>query len=281
MALTIAPRQQILLPEPSILRPKLQSGIKELLCHYTGVNGYPANPLRDLEYARSVAYYGMHRTPAIPYEYNYLIGPGGGIFEQAGVYQGAHCKAWNPHSIGVLLMLGIGVHPTPAMIASWHALRVHLMGTGALAKDHIVLPHYARRATACPSLTIAEPPQGKLLNSPTGEGSIGDLLPFLQTVVTPPTPTPPTPTPTPPPEEGHTVFTGLFKLSTHDAWYATYSDGTKKWIAPGSGDEFRALLQLGGHGTEMGVITNVELFRALGPVIGPLPAGCDPYGVPL
>lgn len=275
MTLTLVPRAAILLPEPPATRTRLRAGIKELLCHYTGVNGYPANPLRDLEYGKSVAYYGQ--LAGKPYEYNYLIGPGGTVFVQAGEFAGAHCKAWNGESIGVLFMLGVGVQPTPEMIASFHALRVHLMATGALAKDHRVLPHYNRRATACCGQTLAEAPQGRLTTSPTGEGAIGDVLPFLLTVVSVPAPAPLPPST--PSKEKHPVFTGIVKLDRPDApWFACYTDGTKKWIAPNSGNEFRALLQLAGYGTEVGIFTDVELFRALGPVVGPVPAGCDAWG---
>lgn len=288
MTITIAPRAVIGLPEPPPTRPKLRRGIGELLVHYTGVNGYKADPLKDLTYAKSVAYFGLNRDPAIPYEYNYLIGPGGGIFEQAGDYRPAHCLNWNTESYGILFMLGIGVAPTAAMVRSFHELCAHLVATGQLAKDYRKVPHYGRRWTGCCGITLADAPHGVRLDSPTGQGSLGELVPSvkaqLQDTPKPPDPTDPTvPTPTPPPpiKEQGIVYQGLCKHAGHDAVYALYSDGTKKWVAPGSGQTFRFLKQLAGESTEMNIFADDAVMRACGPIAGPVPDGVDPYGVPV
>lgn len=185
--MNIAPRATIGLPEPPASRPKLRTGIGHLLVHYTGVGGYAADPSKDLAYAKSVAYFGMHRNPPIPYEYNYLIGPGGGVFEQAGAFKGAHCLNFNPDSYGVLMMLGVGVRPTKAMCDSFVELRRHLVATGQLAPGHEVAPHYRYRSTACPGLTVADAP-GTAWPSPTGEGRRGEVLEALRApldVITP------------------------------------------------------------------------------------------------
>lgn len=284
MTLTIVPRAAIGLPEPPSTRPKLRRGIGELLVHYTGVNGYKADPLADLRYAKSVAYFGLNRDPAIPYEYSYLIGPGGGVFEQAGDYRPAHCLNWNTDSYGVLFMLGIGVAPTAAMIASFHALVAHLVATGQLAKDFRRYPHYARRATGCCGVTLADPPHGVRLDSPTGQGSLGELIPSVKAPLhdtpKPPAPTPTPPDPTTPPAEDDVIYQGLCKHENHDAVYALYSNGTKVWIRPGSGPVFRYLKQQAGESTEMNIYGDA-VMGALGAIVGDIPEGVDAWGVPV
>jgi hypothetical protein len=278
----IGSRALIGLPEPPATRSLQPPNLGEILVHYTGVFGYPADPMADLRYARSVAYYGLNREPPWPYEYNYLIGPGGGVFEQAGDYRPSHCLNWNLDSIGVLFMLGIGVHPTGAMIESFHDLCDRLVARGRLARHHRRLPHYARRWTSCSGNTTAEIPRGVRAGSPTGQGSNGELIPaLLQRGDVIPTPPPtPTPEPTPTPTEDFTVYLGLCKFETHDAVYALYSDGTKKWIAPGAGQVFRGLKQMAGESTVMSIVYDPNVMRALGPIVGPAPTGVDVYGVP-
>jgi hypothetical protein len=94
---------------------------------------------------------------------------------------------------------------------------------------------------------------------------------------------PPQPTPDPPPTdpEDAIVFTALIQFAGHDALYAAYSDGTKKWVAPGSGQAFRGLLALAGKPTATTVITDPAVFRACGPISGPVPTDVDEYGVPV
>lgn len=283
MSLVITPRAVIGLPEPPSTRSKLRPGIGDLIVHYTGVNGYKADPLKDLAYAKSVAYYGLNRSPAIPYEYNYLIGPGGGVFEQAGDFRPAHCLNYNTESYGVLFMLGIGVAPTAAMVLSFHALRAYLVGTGRLTSTHRVSPHYRFRATGCPGFTLAETPHGSW-PSPTGEGSLGELVPSVKSQVHD-QPKPPDPTPTPEPEPDPTedaasMYQGLVKHPNHDAVYATYTGGYKIWIPNGHAlDRFRFFKQLEGKGTEV-IFCDTLSMRAIGPIVGPRPPGVDDHGVP-
>lgn len=100
----------------------------------------------------------------------------------------------------------------------------------------------------------------------------------IQAIVNPPQPEPPQPEP-PDPEE-HIVYKGLVKYATHAAVYALYSDGTKKWIAPGAGTIFRGLKAIAGEPSVEQIISDPNTFRALGPIAGPIPDGVDAYGVP-
>lgn len=188
MTYSIVPRATIGVPAPTPGRPLLGKNLKYLLTHYTGSPGY-SDPTKDLEYAKRVASYGIVANK--PYEYNYLIGLGGTIFEQAGSYKAAHCLNFNDKSYGVLLMLGIGVLPSSEMIDAYLWLCAQLEGVGAVDFLYARVPHYRFRSTGCPGATIAQLP-GRSWLSPTGEGSLGDLhSEFLAHWMPPAPPTPP------------------------------------------------------------------------------------------
>lgn len=178
MTFTIVPRATIGVPDPALVgRSRLARPLSHALVHYTGGSGYN-DPTQDVVYAKRVAQYGISAGKS--WEYNYLIGLGGTVFEQAGDYLGAHCANYNGKSIGVLMMLGIGVQPTPTMIDAFRQLRKYLIDTGRLSATSDVAPHYRYRSTACPGLTLAEAP-GASWASPTGEGRLGNVIsPLLQ-----------------------------------------------------------------------------------------------------
>lgn len=182
MTLVIVPRAVIGVADPGN-RARLADGLGYLVGHYPGVAGYH-DPAKDYEYAEMVARYGA--AAGKTWEYNYLIGLGGTVFEQAGDRLAAHCLNFNPSSYGVLLMAGIGVSPTRAMIDAFRDLRHELAASGKLRMDHVVGPHYMFRSTACCGTQLAVAP-GKAWTSPTGQGRVGALIdPLLE----PWTPTP-------------------------------------------------------------------------------------------
>ncbi|MEY2580530.1 MAG: peptidoglycan recognition protein [Ilumatobacteraceae bacterium] len=143
--------------------------------HYTGSNGYN-NPTQDLAYAKSVARYG--KAAGKTWEYNYLIGLGGNVYEQAGGFMAAHCLNFNKQSYGVLFMNGIGVEPTDAQVEAFQWLVNTLHAFGSLAVDAEIVPHYHYRSTACPGLTLADKP-GKAIRTVTGEGRDGKVNAYL------------------------------------------------------------------------------------------------------
>lgn len=180
-----------LTPDPSGRTPLRNR--KYLLVHYTGIGVRFNDPAKEVENAREVCRYKR-------WEYNYLMGLGGGTFSQAGNYVGGHCLNFNLESVGVLLMNAIGVAPTQAQIASFHKLRKDLVAQGVLTADHEVHPHYGFRSTGCPGQLIAETP-GAFKNSSLGDGRgrFGRVIPelrqpLLSTVPTTPTPAGPLPT---------------------------------------------------------------------------------------
>ncbi len=197
----IVPRAEIGVPDPGT-RVKIAPARRYLLGHYPGVNGYN-DPVKDWQYARSVAAFGI--ANGTPFEYSYLVGLGGTIFEQAGDRKPAHCLNFNADAIGILLMAGIGVAPTRAMIDAFRELRAHLVDTGALHPDHDCAPHYKYRSTICPGPMLSSTP-GAAWKSPTGEGRLGSLIPDLLEPWAPPiTPTPQTPTAPVDPQEAEMV----------------------------------------------------------------------------
>jgi hypothetical protein len=147
-----------------------------LMVHYTGVKDRAGKP--DIALAQQAADYGAHAGKT--WEYNYMIGRNGWVFEQAGRYKAAHCLNHNDDSIGVLCLVGIG-YPTPGepgaardhLAEAFRALRYWLVEQGRLLAIHTVEPHYGWRSTACPGPLAGPPGEPKIGGGP--EGRSGDV----------------------------------------------------------------------------------------------------------
>jgi len=193
----IRPRSHIGTPEPPADRRRLR-GVGVLLAHHVGVDVgaryRSTDPARVLSDARAVAAFGI--SSRRPWEYSYLIGLDGSIFEQAGEFMAAHVLDFNPHSAAVAFLNANDVQVNAAQIAAWWEVREHMVDVGTLTPGHLAAPHYRYRTTACPGIR-AEPP-GKAWQSPTGQGRLGNLIPAL---TIPPTTRPPNPVPVPIPTE--------------------------------------------------------------------------------
>lgn len=170
----IWPRSEVGIQEPPPSRPRLKPPVGILMVHYTGVS--PRGATSDFEDAHAVGAYG--RSSGKPWEYNYLVGRAGEIFEQAGIYVGAHCLRLNFLSVGVLLMTGVAETPSELQTSSFVLLRSMIVDSGLLGCEHSIVPHYRYRSTACPGL-CADPP-GAAWPSPTGEGRTGAVIAELQ-----------------------------------------------------------------------------------------------------
>lgn len=194
MSLQIIPRATIGCPDPGG-RTRLPK-VDLVVAHYTGVAGTsrylgasgPASYTADLADAKSVAAYG--KVAGKTWEYNYILGASGAIFEQAGDRQAAHCLGINGRSIGVLWMLGEGREPTPQMIGAWWGLLDHLTAEGRVSPAAELAPHYRYRATSCPGRTLADPPGRWTPRAPNNEGSAGELRVELRARPTAPAPAP-------------------------------------------------------------------------------------------
>jgi hypothetical protein len=157
----------------------------EILTHYTGGGGSTTDGKSDAQHMADLAAYA--RGAGKEWEYNYVItAPLGWIWEMAGVYRAAHCQHMNERTVGIQMNLGVGAAPNQAMIDSHRWLREELKRTGQWT-GQLNSPHYRYRATACCGRMMAEPPGARNTSSPSGEGSWGNLLPFM---VAPYAPTP-------------------------------------------------------------------------------------------
>ena len=192
-----------LTPDPSG-RPALV-GLRFLLVHFTGVGVRFNDPTKDVAYAREVCGYRK-------WEYNYIVGLGGGVYSQAGDFLAGHCLNFSMASIGVILTNAIGVPSTKAQQFGLLGLRKDLVARGVLTYDHEVHPHYGFRDTGCPGNMLAELPGKAKPNSPTAQGRYGQVIPELRlplTAVLTPTPPPAAPIPAFPP---FVPASGLFSL---------------------------------------------------------------------
>lgn len=192
----IHPRSTIGTPTPPADRRRL-ARVGVLLAHHVGVDvGHryrSSDPQQVLSDARAVAAFGI--SSRRPWEYSYLIGLDGSIFEQAGEFMAAHVLGFNDRSAAVAFLNANDVQVNAAQIASWWEVRSHMVDVGTLSAGHVAAPHYRYRTTACPGIR-AEPP-GKPWQSPTGQGRLGSLIPALTIPPTPATPIEvPAPTPT-------------------------------------------------------------------------------------
>jgi hypothetical protein len=180
----IVPRSFIGTPQPPANRPKLDR-VDVLIAHHVGVStsitSRYQDPAKELSDAKAAAAWGI--SSGRSWEYSYMIGLGGSIFEQAGEYMAQHCLNFNTKSGGVLFLNADEIQVNSAQVASWHWLRADMVRRGTLASDHEVAPHYRYRSTGCPGIR-AQPPGGPW-ESPTGEGRMGNLIPALATTVAP------------------------------------------------------------------------------------------------
>ena len=183
----IHPRSTIGTPTPPATRYRLPR-VGVLLAHHVGVDVgtryRSTDPVRVLSDARAAAAFGISTDR--PWEYSYMIGLDGEVFEQAGEYMAAHCRNFNTDSAGVLFLNANDVQVNAAQIAAWHDLRAHMVAAGTLSATHVVGPHYRYRTTGCPGIRAEAP--GAPWVSPTGQGRLGNLIPELAIAPTPITP---------------------------------------------------------------------------------------------
>lgn len=73
---------------------------------------------------------------------------------------------------------------------------------------------------------------------------------------------------------------GFWRMHNDDAEYAVYSGGYKVWLADGNVAAAKQnLARLNGVDPTVQVQSDVAMFRAFGPVLGPIPPGRDSDGV--
>jgi len=149
-----------------------------ILCHYTGGSGPSVGDgMNDRQHMELLQRQMINNGKT--WEYNYIItAPTGVVWEVAGEFQSAHCLNANGFAYGCQMNLGVGAAPSQDMVDSWRWLRTELVNRGQLTANHNAKPHYWLRDTACCGGMMATPPGGSWA-SPTGQGHVGDLLPFM------------------------------------------------------------------------------------------------------
>lgn len=148
-----------------------------LLLHHTGDTGYPKAGYSDAAHMASLQSYSIGAGKT--WEYNYVITyPDGWIWEMAGEFQSAHCLNANAFAYGVQINQANSHGPAgAAQVDSFRWLRAALVQSGQLHPNHILCPHYGLRATGCSATDLSNSPGARRPNSPTGEGSLGDVRP--------------------------------------------------------------------------------------------------------
>jgi len=107
-----------------------------------------------------------------------------------------------------------------------------------------------------------------------GSRKFATTLPPLKTWPLPGLPKPPSK-----PKEA-SVFDGIWQLTSAPALFAIYTGGYKVWIKDSATLKgYRSLAAINGHDPTTHNTTDVALFRALGPIVGPIPSGYDEYGL--
>lgn len=185
--MNIVPRNVIGTPTPPASRRRLDR-VNVLLGHHVGVStkitSRYQHASQELSDAKAAASWG--NSSGRSWEYSYMIGLGGTIFEQAGEYMAQHCLNFNTASGGILFLNCDEIQVNAAQIEAWHWLRADMVRRGTLTAGHEVGPHYRYRDTSCPGIRAEAP--GKDWNSPTGQGRLGNLIPALTTPPVPPKP---------------------------------------------------------------------------------------------
>lgn len=92
--------------------------------------------------------------------------------------------------------------------------------------------------------------------------------------------TQPQPVPPPTPENGGSMPSGLWQMNGYAQVYALYTGGYKIWLeTPAMLARTQDLLAINGINNTINVQTDPDMFQAFGPIVGPIPPGCNAWGL--
>jgi hypothetical protein len=257
-------------------RPPLAVPLDTFGVHYGGAGaswldkGDTAAELRGIELNHA-------RPQGKPNEYNSASDSASETWEYAGRFRAAHSSGNNSTVWGHLVVYGLeqlSEVDAQALIRGIRRARAQCVTAGYLTAGHRVLPHSGLpgASTSCP---------GPLhTNARWWAQVIAPLTPADFDIVTPNPPVDPI-VPVPPvtgaSPEGGSVFHALIRLEGQTAVFAQYTGGYKVWIK----DEatLGAFRFVSGKDVQVIPKSAVALFRATGPIFGPMPT--DSRGVPL
>lgn len=247
-------------------RPPLSVPVAKFAVHYGGAGaswldfGDTAKELRGIE--------SNHARPAgKPNEYNSASDSASETWEYAGRFRAAHSSGNNSAWWGHLVIYGLELlteAEADGLIRGIRRARAQCVSAGYLTADHQVEPHnrLPGAQTSCP---------GPLWTNKTWWNRIvAALTPadFDQ----PDLPAPP------PTDGGPSVLVNLIRLDGSLPVYAQYSGGYKTWIPDES--TLAALRMLTGKEPVVISAQHRGLWMATGPILGPVPAGVNSWGIP-
>jgi hypothetical protein len=269
----VHPRSAWQTPSSPVTGPRSAPPLWEaVVYHYPGSTAKPPLTLAGL-YALCRSMQASYlRDPRRGYSlgYCFVIGAQGEIVEARGldirnaanngVPRLSGYANYNPITVSVQFVVQNGQPATAAQLAA--ASRLHVDIERLIGRKLRVEGHGDKDSTPCP-----------------GDGIRGQL-PVLAKLIDEVRNPPPTSTPIPAYKirKGETMVTGLWMGPNDPGVYAVCSNRTKVWCFPETVDEHQALLRIEGTDDTVRVQTSASLFRAMGPVIGPRPAGVDEYG---
>ena len=255
MSYRIVPRTEIGLPavvtsSTGTPRPPLANE-PWITAHYTGVNTVYSG--RDVP--AQILHIQRIFSSTKPFEYNYVIGQTDDnlVYEFAGKFRAAHSGGENSDSFGVLFLNGVSEPITDVQQDKWRWLRDVLIADGSLRTDVMQRKHKEMpgAATACP---------GSLMDAVWG-----DMLQPYHPQVEPELPDT---------EEGTMK---LIRFESAPGVYAQHA-AFKTWIPdPATLNVYKFLTK---QDVEVISAKHPEWMRASGPIVGPIPAGVDGWGVP-
>lgn len=89
---------------------------------------------------------------------------------------------------------------------------------------------------------------------------------------------PPIPPPQHPDDGGPSMFQKMIRLDGQAAVFACYSGGYKTWVP--DMETYRLLEAISGRAAEVITFAPEATMKATGPIMGPIPPGCDAWGNP-
>lgn len=289
---TIHQRQAWEDPRYPVAGPTATGVFEDMVGHYPGTGDVPDHDYRGHVYVDPARFrgdlFGFYREMQKSYldDRDYSVGYLFGIDYLGGltVLRGFDFRNaanagsklpgnWNLRSGSAIFVVDLDQEATNLALYTFAMLTAFLRHHGHRAA---IKRHDDGEYTACPgrvgaqlSAGLGEPSFWQKVGPPLGAAP---LPPYLR-------PNPPLPPPVvqPPTEGDHSVLTHLIKRKNDPAVFAQYSGGYKTWVPDEPTRD--VLIMISGKQIQEIPREAVALWKASGPVLGPIPAGYDGWGL--
>lgn len=242
------------------------SDVDLFVIHYAGVANTPDGDPTDgtmPQWLRNTQNYYLNKVKPYSIGYNVAVDWQGRSWELRGEdFECAANQYVNGRSFACIIVTDGQDKATPAAVAEVNRLigEAHKSapkGVTILGHWQTTLPPYHQATspgTDCPGVGI----KAQLA---AGEFRLPEAPPIF------------------PPGTESSVLVAFYKLESKPYVYGVYPGGYKVWLPdPGSLAAAQALAKLGGKNDEIKVTRSADLLAAFGPIVGPVPPGCDPWG---